>query len=87
MSLLPSGYKRLEYIKSSGTQHVDSGFKPNNNTRVVMDVAIDGHEAGQVWRMNSLNNRDLLGSINSLEIDLVTETASVKLTGVSVARE
>ena len=34
---LPSGYKRLEYIRSTGTQYVDSGFKPNNNTRVVLD--------------------------------------------------
>ena len=35
---LPSGYTRLEYIKSSGTQYIDTGFKPNQNTRVVMDV-------------------------------------------------
>ena len=34
---LPSGYKRLEYIQSSGTQYVDSGFKPNNNSRVILD--------------------------------------------------
>lgn len=51
------------------------------------EIILLEEQAGQVWRMNSLNNRDLLGSINSLEIDLVTETASVKLTGVSVARE
>lgn len=35
---LPSGYKRLEYIESTGTQYIDTGFKPNQNTRVVMDV-------------------------------------------------
>ena len=34
---LPSGYKRLEYIQSTGNQYVDSGFKPNNNSRVVLD--------------------------------------------------
>ena len=34
---LPSGYKRLEYIQSSGTQYVDTEFKPNYNTRLVMD--------------------------------------------------
>lgn len=28
----------VEYIQSSGTQYIDTGFKPNNNTRVVMDV-------------------------------------------------
>lgn len=33
---LPSGYKRREYIQSSGTQYIDTGFKPNNNTKVVI---------------------------------------------------
>lgn len=35
---LPSGYTQVEYIQSSGTQFIDTGFAPNNNTRVVMDV-------------------------------------------------
>lgn len=35
---LPEGYLQLSYIESSGTQYIDTGFKPNNNTRVVMDV-------------------------------------------------
>lgn len=34
---LPSGYTRLDYIESSGTQYIDTGFKPNGNSRVVMD--------------------------------------------------
>lgn len=34
---LPSGYTQVEYIESSGSQYIDVGFKPNNNTRVVMD--------------------------------------------------
>lgn len=34
---LPSGYTQLEYIGLSGSQYIDTGFKPNNNTRVVMD--------------------------------------------------
>ena len=37
---LPSGYTPLEYIESTGSQYVDTGFAPNNNTRVVMDVQI-----------------------------------------------
>lgn len=32
---LPSGYRRLEYIQSSGKQYIDTGFKPNQNTRVL----------------------------------------------------
>lgn len=34
-SLLPSGYTLLDYIQSNGAQYIDSGFKPNQNTRVV----------------------------------------------------
>lgn len=35
---LPSGYKRLEYIQSSGTQYINTEFKPSGeNMRVVFD--------------------------------------------------
>lgn len=37
---LPSGYRKLEYIQSSGTQYIDTGFKPNQNTRLIADVEI-----------------------------------------------
>lgn len=33
-------YTRLEYIESSGTQYINTGFNPNNNTRVVMDYQL-----------------------------------------------
>ena len=37
---LPAGYRQVEYIESSGTQYVDTGFKPvNNNIRVVMEFS------------------------------------------------
>ena len=31
-------YTKLEYIESNGTQYIDTGFKPNQDTRVVMDL-------------------------------------------------
>lgn len=31
---LPNGYTELEYIESTGTQYIDTEFKPNQNTRV-----------------------------------------------------
>lgn len=34
---LPNGYTRVEYIQSSGSQYIDTGFKPNQNTRIVLD--------------------------------------------------
>lgn len=37
-SLTSKGYTPCEYIESSGSQYIDTGFKPNQNTRVVMDV-------------------------------------------------
>lgn len=33
-SRLPSDYIELQYIQSSGTQYIDTGYKSNNNTRV-----------------------------------------------------
>ena len=36
MSKLPSGYTELEYIQSTGTQYINTGFKPNNNTHVFL---------------------------------------------------
>lgn len=31
-------YTRLEYIESTGTQYIDTGFKPNNNTKVELEA-------------------------------------------------
>ena len=36
---LPNGYTQVEYIESSGTQYIDTGFKPSWNSRVVVDVS------------------------------------------------
>ena len=44
-----AGYTRLAYIESSGTQYIDTGYKPSKNTRTVIDYqiaksAIEGQE-------------------------------------------
>jgi len=33
LPVLPGGYKAVEWIRSSGTQYIDTGFKPDTNTR------------------------------------------------------
>lgn len=38
--MLPQGFTRVEYIESTGTQYIDTGFKPNQNTRVVIDARV-----------------------------------------------
>lgn len=45
---LPSGYTELEYIQSSGTQYIDTGFKPNQDTRVV--TKFDMTQTDTAWR-------------------------------------
>ena len=37
---LPEGYTQVEYLQSSGTQCINTGFKPNQNTRLVMDATL-----------------------------------------------
>ena len=37
VSPLPDGYVQLEYIESTGTQYIDTGFKPNQDTRTIID--------------------------------------------------
>lgn len=34
---LPSGYTKLEYIESTGTQYIDTGFVPSSTTSVIID--------------------------------------------------
>ena len=38
ISQLPTEYQEVEYIESSGTQYIDTGFMPNQDTRVVCDI-------------------------------------------------
>ena len=44
---LPSGYTRLEYIESTGTQYVDTGFRPNQDSRVICDYQLTSSASGQ----------------------------------------
>ena len=36
--VLPAGYTKLQYIQSTGTQYVNTGVKPNQDARVVLNV-------------------------------------------------
>ena len=53
---------KLEYIESTGTQHLDSLFKPNNHTRVVIDF--------QSTFSTANSPKGLLGSRNSSDIGI-----------------
>ena len=36
-------YQKVEYIESSGTQWIDTGYKPNNNTRIIAEVSTSSY--------------------------------------------
>lgn len=42
---LPDGYIELNYIQCSGTQYIDTGFKPNQNTTLEMKCQASGASA------------------------------------------
>ena len=52
---LPSGYTQYEYIESSGTQYIDTGFKPNQDTRVVMKTQLTA-DASTSWVFGARNS-------------------------------
>lgn len=45
------------------------------------EILLSNQKVGEKWKMNSLNNMDLVGVISSLDIDMVTEIANSKLIG------
>ena len=48
---LPSGYTELQYIESTGTQYINTGFQPNQNTRVTATAYLTPQRCGYmvVW--------------------------------------
>ncbi|GEM_PF-6241036 len=39
---VPSDYQQVEYIESTGTQYIDTGFKPNSNTKLEFKINFQG---------------------------------------------
>lgn len=54
---LPSAYQEVEYIESTGTQIIDTLYKPNQNTKLIMDCYAGVDEPISVvdsgWTINS----------------------------------
>ena len=39
-AILPQGYTRCKYLESTGTQYINTNFKPNNNTSIEIKVTV-----------------------------------------------
>lgn len=57
--ILPEGYTQLNYIQSTGTQYIDTGFKPSNYARVTADFMVDawGSETTFLFGAQTSNNQ------------------------------
>lgn len=49
MAKLPTNYLELGYIQSTGDQWIDTGFKPNHNTRVKMECNVIGFNSKNMF--------------------------------------
>ena len=60
--VLPKIVNYVPYIQSTGTQYINTGFNPNNNTRVVMDLLYTGSESisNEFGSWNSSNNASFI---------------------------
>ena len=53
---LPSGYRQLNYIESSGTQYIDTGFKHNQDSRIVAQLQQPIAPGTQSWLISARNS-------------------------------
>ena len=51
---LPDGYTELEYIQSTGTQYINTGFQPNQNTEISATAYLTAQDAG-AWLFGARN--------------------------------
>lgn len=79
-------YTRLEYIESNGTQYIDTGFKPNNNTRVLMDICVTQGVTSSFFGTRSGANTQTFTafclSTTSLRSDYNTTQKTLTINGV-----
>lgn len=62
---VPSGYQAVEYIESSGTQYVDTGFTANQDTKAVLEVMTNNVSCGLFGSRSGFQNSSfgiLIGS-------------------------
>ena len=89
---LPSGYKRLGYIQSSGTQFIDTRFKPNQNTRVLTEAylvdstngypSVFGTRSGsslQFWAFWAPGEKIFHGRYNTRVIDVKSSPTNLDI--------
>lgn len=71
----PTRYMELEYIESTGTQYIDTGFKPNQNSRIkltVMPVSLSSSTASWWYGVRKASAVDAFGVMTSGTTSMTT---------------
>ena len=56
---LPAGYTQIEYLQSSGTQYIDTGFKPNNNSKIVTTLQFVSSSSGNKFCLGARTSNNV----------------------------
>ena len=63
---IPEEYTELQYIESTGTQYIDTGIAPTNNTGFIIDLQYTNSEPVEEIAIGALNPNFLIDRISSL---------------------
>lgn len=63
---VPIGYEKLEYIQSTGTQYIDTGFKPDYNTRFTADFMLNSTSSAYVFASRGTPSENFKNSVGIL---------------------
>lgn len=77
---LPSGYKRLEYIQTNGTQYINTGYIPTSNTKIEMEFYNFSKSKSAIFGARTVQNVksfNLFTSVNKLN-EFVFDVLSVR---------
>ena len=82
--LLPSGYTQVDYIESTGTQYINTGFKPNDNTKIEIDWYTTSIKSAYVCGARATSNSTIIfaqsgsstGAVVSAIVNGISVTAS-----------
>lgn len=84
---LPDGYTELTYIQSSGTQYIDTGFKPNQDTGIIAKFQLLSSTANQtpIYARTSMNV-DAFGVFIDVNSKWVADYGTKRFTGTTSAQ-
>lgn len=56
LTTLPASYQQVQYLRSTGTQYIDTDFKLNQNSRVVIEASLPVGNLGYGYRLFGARN-------------------------------